>query len=84
MSQYNISCLSTYLSLNQCYFISHVFEHFGFMPDFTNPSVVELSVLRSVAGCLWSNLIKSGCMTIDVFPLLKFPRVSALAAEDTT
>ena len=29
------------------------FVIFGFIPEFTNPSVVELSVFRGVAGCLW-------------------------------
>ena len=54
------------------------------MPEFTNPSVVELSILRGVAGCLWSNAIKAGRITIDVFLLLKVPHISASSAEDTT
>ena len=72
------------MSLNQCHFISHVFERFGFIPEFTIPSVVELSVLMGVTSCLWSNAIKAGRMPIAVFPLLKVPHVSASAAEDTT
>ena len=84
LSQYTLSCSWTSLSLNQCHFIYHVFEYLGFIPNFTKLSVVELSVLRGVAGCLLSNVIKSGCMLIDVYPLLKVPHVSASAAEDTT
>ena len=72
------------MSIDQCHFIYHVFECFGFIPEFTNPSVVELSVLRSVAGCLWSNAIKAGRMTIAVFLLLKVPHISDSAAEGTT
>ena len=53
------------------------------MPEFTNPYIVELSVLRGSAGCLWFNVIKSGCMPIDVFPLLNVPHASASSAEDT-
>ena len=71
-----------YLSLNQCHFISHVFERFGFIPEFKKPSVVELYVLRGVDGFLWYNEIKSGCMPISVSPLFKVPHVSASAAED--
>ena len=47
------------------------------MPEFTKPSVVELSVLRGVAGCLFPNAIKAGCMLISVFLLLKVSHVSA-------
>ena len=54
------------------------------MPEFTNPSVVEFSVLRGVDGYLWSITIMAGCMPIAVFPLLKVPHVSASAAEYTT
>ena len=54
------------------------------MPNFTNPSVVELSVLRGVAGCLWTKTIKAGRMPITVSLLLKVPHVSASADEDTT
>ena len=60
------------------------FGKFWFIPQITNPSVVELSVFRVVAGCLCSNAIKSGCMPISGFPLLNVPHVSASAAEDTT
>ena len=54
------------------------------MLKFTNPSVVEFSVLRGVAGFLCSNVIKVGRIPINVFPLLKVPYISALGAEDTT
>ena len=54
------------------------------MPYFTNPSIVKFSVLRGVAGCLWSNVIQSGRMPIDVFPVLKVIHISAYAAEYTT
>ena len=84
LSQYNLSFSSTSLSINQCLFISHVFERSGFIPKFINPSVVKFSVLRVVAGCSWSNVIKAGCMPIAVFLLLKVPHVSDSAAEDTT
>ena len=83
LSQYTLSCSWTSLSLNQCYFISHVFEHLGFIPNFTKLSVVELSVLRGVAGFLWYNAIKSGCMPIDVFLSLHVPHVPASSHEDT-
>ena len=53
------------------------------MPKFTNPSIVELSVLRGVIACLWSNSIKTGHMPIAVFPLLKVLHVSASDAKDT-
>ena len=69
--------------LNQCQLIFHVFERFGFIPKFTKPSVVELSVLRGVAICLWSNAIKDVCMLISVLQFLKVLNVSASAAEDT-
>ena len=59
------------------------FERFGFIPKFKNPSVVELYVLRGVAGFSWSNTIKAGRMPIYVYLLLKVPYVSASAAEDT-
>ena len=72
------------MSLNQCHFISHVFEHFGFIPEFTNPSVVELSVLRGVAGYFWSDVIKYGRIPISVLLLLKVSHVSDSATEDTT
>ena len=54
------------------------------MPEFTNPSVVKLSILRDVTGCLWSNTVEAGRMLIAVLPLLKVPHVSASAAEDKT
>ena len=54
------------------------------MPDFTNTSVAELSVLRGVAVFLWSNAIKDGHLKIAVFPLFKVPHVSSSVAEDTT
>ena len=47
-------------------------------------SVVELSIFRSVAGCLWYNDIKAGCMLIYVFTLLKVTHVSAYDDEDKT
>ena len=59
------------------------FEHFGFIPKFTNPSVIELSVSRGVAGCLWSNVIKAGNMVINVFLLFKVTYFSASPPEDT-
>ena len=43
-----------------------------------------MSILRRVAGCLWSYGIKVGCMPMAVFKLLKVPHVSDSAAEDTT
>ena len=46
--------------------------------------MVRYALLRGVAGCSWSNVIKDGCMSISVFPLLKLPHVSSSAAEDTT
>ena len=64
-------------------FISHVFEIFVFIPEFTNPSVVELSVLRGVTGCSRSNAITAGCMSISVFLLFRVPQISDLSAEDT-
>ena len=83
MYQYTISLSITSLSLSQCHLISHLFENFGFMPEFTRPSIAEFSVLRGVTSCLWSNTIKYGRTSIAVFPLLKVPHVSASAAEDT-
>ena len=44
----------------------------------------KLSVLRGVAGCLWSSEIKAGWMTIFVFMLLKVPHVLDSDDEDTT
>ena len=79
------------LSLSKHLFVSqpvpfHIpcFERFVFIPKFTNPSVIELSILRGVAGFLCSNMIKSGFMPISVFLLLKIPHVSTSAAETTT
>ena len=46
------------------------------MHELKNPSVVEFSLLRGVASCLWST-------PISVFPLLKVPQGSDSAAEDT-
>ena len=54
------------------------------MPNFTNIFVVELSVLRGVPNCLWSNVIKAAYMKIYIFLLLKVNHVSDSAAEDTT
>ena len=54
------------------------------MPEFVNPYVLELSVLRGVADCLWSNAIKYGRIPIAVLPLLKVPYVSVSSAEDMT
>ena len=73
----------TSLYLNQCNFISHVFERFCFIPKFTNTSVVELSVLRGVA-VFFFNARKSVHLPIAVLPLLKVPHVSASASEDMT
>ena len=84
LSQDTLSFSITSLSLNQCHFTSHVFERFGFMPKFTNPSVVEFSGLRGVAGCLWFNDINYGHMPIYIFLLLEVPHVSDSAAEDIT
>ena len=47
-------------------------------------SVVELSVLRVVAGCLWSNALEDAHMLISVFLMLKVPHASSSAAEDKT
>ena len=52
------------------------------MPEFTNHSIVELSVFRGVSACVCYNAIKYGCMPISVFLLLKVPHVSASTAED--
>ena len=82
--QYNLRCSSTSLFLNYCHFISYVFERFCFIPEFTNTYVVELSVLRGVADCSWSNAIKAGHMPIAISPLLKVTNISDSAAEDTT
>ena len=49
------------------------------MTEFKNPSVVELSVFRGVAGCLWSNVINDGRKPIAVFLLLKVPHILASA-----
>ena len=77
-------CSTTSLSLNKCHLISHVFERLGFMPEFTNPSVVKLSALKGVAVCLWYNAIKAGHMSIDVFLVFNVPHVSDSDDEDTT
>ena len=82
--QYTLVLSSTFLSLNQCHFISHVFERFGFIPDFKKPSVFQSSVLRGFAGCLWLNAIKADHMTIAIFPLLKFPQFASSVDEDAT
>ena len=84
LSQYTLSFSRTSLSLNQCHVISHVIEHSGIIPDFTNPSIVEFSVLRGVSNCRWSNVITVICIRISVFPCLKVPHISDSAAEDTT
>ena len=55
------------LYINQCHFISHVFERLGFILQLTNTYVVGLYVLRGVAGYLWSNAIKFVHMQIDIF-----------------
>ena len=52
------------------------------MPEFTKPSVVELSVLRDVTGCLWSNEIKGVRIMIAIFLMLKVPHVSSYSTED--
>ena len=57
---------------------------FDFIPKFKNPSVLELSVLRGIAVCLWSDVIKAGRMSISVLPFLKVPHVPASSAEETT
>ena len=54
------------------------------MPEFTNPYIVELSVLRGSAGCLWFNVIKAGHKPIDFFTFLKVTYISASADKDTT
>ena len=56
-----------------------MFERFGFIPEFTYPSMVGFYVLRGVAACLWSNKIKAGHMPIDMFLLLKMRYVSSSA-----
>ena len=53
------------------------FEHFGFIPEFTNIYILEFSILRGVASCFWLNEIKSVCVLISVFKLLKVPIFSA-------
>ena len=91
----NIFILPYFLPIDYCLlkylFVSkpvplHIpfFQRFGFIPEFTKPSVVELSVLRGVAGCLWSNAIKAGRMPIYVLPLLKVTHDSASVSEGTT
>ena len=57
MTQYTLSFSSTSLSINQCHFISHVFERSGFITDVIKAYVVELYVFRGVVGCLWSSAI---------------------------
>ena len=54
------------------------------MPEFKNPSVVELLVLRGFAGCLWSNMINAGHIKIAALLVLNVPYVSDSATEDTT
>ena len=54
------------------------------MIQFIKPSVLELSILRRVDGCLWANAIKAGRMPIYTFILLKVPHLSDSAAKDTT
>ena len=56
----------------------------GFIPEMKNPSIVELSVLSAVAGCLRSNAIIYGRTKIAVFLLLNVPHVLDYAAADTT
>ena len=51
------------------------------MPEFTNLSIVEFYILLSVAGCLWSNEVKSGHLLISVFPLLNVLHISASADD---
>ena len=80
LSQYTLILSRTSLSLNHFHFISHIFEHLGFMPDFKNPFVVELSVLRGVSNFFCSNTIKYGRMSMAVFPLLNMEKNSASAA----
>ena len=46
--------------------------------------MVELSVLRGVVGCLWTNSIKAGLILIDVLIFVKVPHISSSADEDTT
>ena len=72
LSKYNLIFSRTSLSLNQWHFISHIFEHFSFMPVFTKTSVLRFSVLRSFAGFLWFNTIKAGCMLLYVFRCWRF------------
>ena len=43
-----------------------------------------MSVFRVVDGCLWSNVINDGCISIAVSPLFKVPHVSDSAVKDTT
>ena len=82
-SLYNLSCSIIYLSLNQCHLISHVFERLGFIPELTDPYVVEFSVLSGVTGCLLSKVIRAVRIPIVIFPLLNVPHVSASAADNT-
>ena len=65
--QYTLSCYSNSLSINQCHFISHIFERLGFIPEFKNPSVVEFSVLSGVTSFLWSNAIRYVHMLIAFY-----------------
>ena len=83
LSQYTIRWSVTSLFINQCHFTSNVFECFGFIPEFINNSVVELSFLRGVADFLWYNESIAGCTVIAILPLLKEPHVSASSNEDS-
>ena len=84
------SFVPIYSQLLKDFFVSQLvplqipcFEHFDFIPEFTNPYVVEFSVLRIVAGFFGYNAIKAGRMPISVYPLLKVPHVLDYSAEDT-
>ena len=64
-------------------FMSHVLDFFGFMLEFTNPSVVELYILRGVGGCLLRPM-REGRIAIPSLALQNVPVVSASAADETT
>ena len=64
--------------------MSHVFDFFGFMLEFTKPSVVELSILRGVGGCLLPRPMREGIIATPSLAFQNVPVVSASASEETT
>ena len=65
-------------------FMSHILDFFGFMLEFTKPSVVELSVLRGVGGCLRPRPMGEGIIETPFLEFQNVPVVSPSAAEETT